>query len=68
MKTFSYYVTYHLEDSGEIDAEDYEEAQRALEEQMYAVSQTGGYSIGWDYVEYHDLTEIADDGEDDEDA
>ena len=67
MKTFSYSVTYHVEDAGEIYAESEEEAQATIEQQMYAVSQYGGYSIGWDYVDVHELYEIADDGEGEDD-
>lgn len=67
MKTFSYYVTYHVEDSGEIEAESYEDAQEIIEKQMYVASANHGYSLGWDHVEFHDLEEIADDGEDDDD-
>ena len=66
MKVFSYSVTYHVEDSGTIDAMSYEDARSAIEEQMYAVS-PGGFSVGWDWVDFHELDEIADDGEDDED-
>jgi hypothetical protein len=65
MKTFSYYVTYHVEDSGEIEAESYEQAQELIEEQMYAVA-PAGFSVGWDYVKFHELEEIDDDGEGDE--
>ena len=66
MKTFSYYVTYHLEDSGEVEASDYDEAREIIESQMYAVA-PAGFSVGWDWVDFHELDEIADDGEDDED-
>jgi len=66
MKTFSYYVTYHVEDSGEVEASSYDEAQALIEEQMYAVSPSG-FSVPWDYVKFNELHEIDDDGEDDED-
>jgi hypothetical protein len=63
MKTFSYSVTYHYEESGEIDAPSYEDAQSMIEELTYVVGEAG-YSVPWDYVQFHELHEIDDDGED----
>jgi hypothetical protein len=65
MKTFSYYVTYHYEESGEVEALSLEEAREAIEDMAYVVG-SHGYTVGWDYVNFHELTEISDDGEDDE--
>lgn len=66
MKTFSFYAAYHVEDSGEVEAESYDEAVAMIEEQMYAVA-PAGFSIPWDHVQIHELEEIDDDEEDDED-
>lgn len=62
MKTFSYYVTYHYEDSGEVEATDYDSAVEQIENDMAYVVGASGYSTGWDWVEVHQLDEINDDG------
>ena len=61
MKTFSYYVTYHYEDSGEVEAMSLEDAQSEIENMAYVVG-ASGYSTGWDWVDVHQLDEINDDG------
>lgn len=65
MKTFRYYVTYHYEESGEVEALSLAEAQETIEDLAYVVG-SGGYTVGWDYVKFHELEEIDDDGEDDD--
>lgn len=66
MKTFSYYVTYHYEDSGEVQAEDQNSALAQIENDMAYVVSFNGYTVGWDYVKIHEFDEIDDDGEDDD--
>jgi hypothetical protein len=67
MKTFSFYATYHYEDSGEVEAESYEEAVEQIQSEMAYVVAPAGFSVGWDWVDIHECDEIDDDGEDDED-
>jgi hypothetical protein len=62
MKTFKYYVTYHYEDSGEVEAGDYNSALAQIENHMSYVVSSEGYSLSWDWVDVHELDEIDDDG------
>ena len=66
MKTFSYYVTYQYEESGEVEATDYDAAVEQIENDMAYVVAPEGYTIGWDWVKINELYEIADDGEDED--
>lgn len=63
MKTFKYYVTYHYEDSGEVQAFDYDSARDEIENNMSYVVAPEGFRLGWDWVDIHDIEEIDDDGE-----
>lgn len=67
MKTFEFSVTYHYEDSGQIEAESYEDAVRQIEEDMAYVCTPAGFSDSWSWVKIDECYEIDDDGEDDED-
>lgn len=49
MKTFTYSVTYHYEDAGEIQAESYSDAVAQIEESNYVVCDAG-YSVPWGSV------------------
>lgn len=64
MKTFTYSVTYHYEDAGEIQAESYSDAVAQIEESNYVVCESG-FSVPWGWVDIHECDEIDDDGEDD---
>jgi len=67
VKTFEFSVTYHYEDSGQVEAESYEDAIAQIENDMSYVCTSSGFADSWSWVKIDECYEIDDDGEDDED-
>ena len=66
MKTYRFEATYYISDGGEIDVYADDDIQNVIENAIYAVSNSGGYSLPWDDVDMH-FELVSDDEEDDED-
>lgn len=65
MKTYRFEATYYISDSGEIDVYDGDDIENVIENAIYAVSNSGGFSLLWDSVDMQ--FELIESDEEDED-